>query len=116
MADGRRQRPGTGGARSGRPARPDGGSGKPDQRSDARSRTAGQRAQPSPPDSSRLGRALNPRRPPTRSRTRLAALVFAGLAVVLGVIGLTVNGGYLRPAVLLLLLALLWGVRALTMR
>jgi hypothetical protein len=42
--------------------------------------------------------------------------VFAGLALLLGVIGFTVNSGYLRPAVLLLLLALLWGVRALTMR
>jgi hypothetical protein len=46
----------------------------------------------------------------------LGALVFAGLAIVLGVLGFTVNGGYLRPAVLLLILALLWGVRALTMR
>jgi hypothetical protein len=117
MAGGRRQRPGSGGTGSGRPARPGGGSGKRDQRRDAASRAAGQRDQPSrEPAPSRLGRALNPRKAPTKSRTRLAALVFAGLAVVLGVIGFTVNSGYLRPAFLLLLLALLWGVRALTMR
>jgi hypothetical protein len=46
----------------------------------------------------------------------MAALVFAVLAIVLGVLGVTLNGGYLRPAVLLAILALLWGLRSLTMR
>lgn len=60
--------------------------------------------------------ALNPRKAPTRSRVRTAALLFAALAIVLGILGLTVDRGYLQPAVLLALLALLWGVRALIMR
>jgi len=46
----------------------------------------------------------------------VAALAFAGLAVVLGVVGLTIDRSYLPPAALLTLLALLWGLRALTMR
>ena len=112
MAGRRRQRPGAGKAGAGRPARPYG------QRNQASAqRQGGERDQPSRvPAGSQLGRALNPRKPPSRSRVRLGALVFAGLAIVLGVLGFTVNGGYLRPAVLLLILALLWGVRALTMR
>jgi hypothetical protein len=124
MAGRRRQRPGAGKAGAGRPARPAGQRNQPpDQRPGAqRKQPPAQRpgAQRKQPDrqrpGSQLGRALNPRKPPTRSRVRLAALVFAGLAVVLGVVGYTVNAGYLRPAALLLLLALLWGVRALTMR
>jgi hypothetical protein len=94
MAGRRRQRPGAGKAGAGRPARP--------------APTPRQPPTPRPP--------FTPRQPPSRGRVRLAALVFAGLAVVLGILGLTVNGGYLRPAVLLLILAVLWGVRALTMR
>jgi hypothetical protein len=61
-------------------------------------------------------RALNPIKAPTRSRTSYMALAFLGLAVVLVVLGLTLDPAYLRPAVLLLILALLWGLRALTMR
>jgi hypothetical protein len=80
----------------------------------------GQRRQP--PDSSRkpagsrLTRALNPRRTPTRSRTGIAALAFLGLTIVLGALGLTLDAAYLRPAVLTALLAVLWGARALIMR
>ena len=70
--------------------------------------TAGQRR--------RAVRALNPRKTPTNSRVRTAALAFGALAVALGVLGLTVNRAYLQPAVLTLLLAVLWGVRAITMR
>jgi hypothetical protein len=61
-------------------------------------------------------RALNPRRTPTRPRTGIAALAFLGLATVLGILGLTLNPAYLRPAVLVAILAVLWGARALTMR
>jgi hypothetical protein len=61
-------------------------------------------------------RALNPRKTPTRSRVRAAAIGFGVLGVVLGALGLTVDRGYLQPALLTLLLAVLWGVRALTMR
>jgi hypothetical protein len=64
----------------------------------------------------RAVRALNPRKTPTNSRIRTAALAFGALAVVLGILGLTVNRAYLQPAVLTLLLAVLWGVRAITMR
>jgi hypothetical protein len=63
----------------------------------------------------RAVRALNPRKTPTNSRVRTAALAFGALAVVLGILGLTVNRAYLQPAVLTLLLAVLWGVRAITM-
>jgi hypothetical protein len=112
MAGRRRQRPGAGKAGAGRPARPAGQRNQPPDQRPGAQRKQPDRQRPG----SQLGRALNPRKPPTRSRVRLAALVFAGLAVVLGVVGYTVNAGYLRPAALLLLLALLWGVRALTMR
>jgi hypothetical protein len=81
---------------------------------------AGQRRQrPDPsrePAGSRGKRALNPRKTPTKSRTGIAALAFLGLAIVLGILGLTLNPAYLRPAVLVAILALLWGGRALTMR
>ena len=81
---------------------------------------AGQRGKrPDPgrkPSGSRAMRALNPIKAPTRARTRNAALAFLGLAVVLVVLGLTLNPAYLRPAVLLALLALVWGLRSLTMR
>src|SRR5262245_15111160 len=100
MGGPRRQRPGTGRSGAGGPARP---AGKP---TPARREPAG----------SALRRALNPRKTPTRSRTRLAALVFAALAIVLGVVGFTLDRGYLPPAVLLALLALLWGLRGMTMR
>jgi hypothetical protein len=107
MGGQRRQRPGSGRAGAGQPARRAGPSGKPSGRQgNARDEPGGRHAM----------RALNPRKPPTRSRVRLAALVFAALAVVLGVLGVTVNTGYLRPAALLVILAVLWGVRGLTMR
>jgi hypothetical protein len=81
---------------------------------------AGQRRQrPDPgrkPAGSRGMRALNPIKTPTRSRTRNAALAFLGLGIVLTVLGLTLDSAYLRPAVLLAILALVWGFRALTMR
>jgi hypothetical protein len=81
--------------------------------------TGQRRQRPDPsrkPAGSRAMRALNPRRTPTRSRTGIAALVFLGLAIVLGILGLTLNPVYLRPAVLTAILAVLWGARALTMR
>jgi fatty acid desaturase len=54
---------------------------------------------------------------PTRSRVRFAALAFAVLAVVLGVLGwVTGTGGWFNSAVLLAILALLWGARAAFMR
>jgi hypothetical protein len=59
---------------------------------------------------------MNPIKTPTRSRTGTAALAFLGLAVVLVVLGLTLDSAYLRPAVLLVILALVWGFRALIMR
>ncbi len=59
---------------------------------------------------------LNPRKMPTRSRVRNAAVVFAALALVLAVLGLAVDRAYLQPALLTAFLALLWGVRAATMR
>jgi hypothetical protein len=60
--------------------------------------------------------ALNPRKTPTTSRVGTAALLFGALGVVLGILGLTVNRAYIQPAGLTLLLAVLWGVRALMMR
>jgi hypothetical protein len=46
----------------------------------------------------------------------VAALLFLALAVLLGVLGLTIDPNYLPPAALTAMLALLWGLRALTMR
>lgn len=106
MGDRRRRRPGAGRAGTGQPARRASGDDRDERRATDSAKPAGARAL----------RALNPRKAPTRSRVRTAALLFAGLAVVLGILGLTVNRGYLQPAVLLALLALLWGVRALIMR
>jgi len=105
-----RQRPGAK-RTGGQPARRAENSGKPP----SGERGSGEPGSGEPPRRRGLG-ALNPRKPPTRSRVRTAALLFAALAIVLGVLGLTVNTGYLQPAVLLAILALLWGVRALTMR
>jgi hypothetical protein len=112
MGDRRRQRPGAGRAGTGRPARPAG------KQNPAAKQTPGAKQSPAKPEpqGNRSLRALNPRRTPTRSRTRTAALAFAALAVVLGILGFTVDRSYLPPAVLLVLLALLWGLRALTMR
>jgi hypothetical protein len=64
----------------------------------------------------RAARALNPRKTPTTSRVGTAALLFGALGVLLGILGLTVNRAYIQPAGLTLLLAVLWGVRALMMR
>jgi hypothetical protein len=64
----------------------------------------------------RAARALNPRRTATPVKVRLAAIVFAALGFVLGILGTTVDRNYLKPAVLTLLLAVLWGVRGLMMR
>ncbi len=116
MADRRRQRPGTGKSGSGRAARPAGASGKPGQRHTAPGKPAGRQARSTEPGGGRVMRALNPRKPPSRSRVRIAALVFAGLTIVLGILGLTVDGTYLRSAALTAVLAVLWGVIALTMR
>jgi hypothetical protein len=110
MAGQRRQRPDAGKAGAGQPAR----RGPTGEKPREPARPTGEK--PGEPARRRAMRALNPRKPPTRSRVRLAALVFAALAIVLGVLGVTLDSGYLRPAVLLALLALLWGLRALTMR
>jgi hypothetical protein len=64
----------------------------------------------------RLGRLLNPRKTPTRSRVRAAAAMFAAFTVVLALLGLLLNRAYLQPALLTAILALLWGARAATMR
>jgi hypothetical protein len=64
----------------------------------------------------RLLRLLNPRKPPTRSRVAAAAAMFAGLTLVLVVLGLAASRAYFQPALLTALLALLWGARAATMR
>jgi uncharacterized membrane protein len=56
-------------------------------------------------------------RRPGRSRVRWAAIGFAVLAVVLAVLGwVTGTGAWFNSAVLLAILALLWGARAAFMR
>jgi hypothetical protein len=111
MGDRRRQRPGAGRAGTGRA-----GTGRPARPAGKQNPAAKQSPAKPEPQGNRSLRALNPRKTPTMSRTRTAALAFAALAVVLGVLGFTVDRSYLPPAVLLVLLALLWGLRALTMR
>jgi hypothetical protein len=64
----------------------------------------------------RLSRLLNPRKPPTRSRVGAAAAMFAGLSLILLLLGLLANRAYFQPALLTAILALLWGARAATMR
>src|ERR671931_1483024 len=77
----------------------------------------GQRPQPARvPLVARLGRLLNPRKTPTRSRVRAAAAMFAAFTVILALLGLLLNRAYLQPALLTAILALLWGARAATMR
>jgi hypothetical protein len=54
---------------------------------------------------------------PTRSRVRWAAVAFAVLAVLFAVLGwATGTGAWFNSAVLLAILALLWGARAAFMR
>ncbi len=64
----------------------------------------------------RLSRLLNPRKPPTRSRVGAAAAMFAGLSLILVLLGLVANRAYFQPALLTVILALLWAARAATMR
>ncbi len=97
-ADGRRAPGGTGPGGSGAGRRAPGGTG------------------PGGPGGRRALWLLNPRKTPTKTRVRNAAALFAVLALVLGVLGLTLDRAYLQPALLTALLALLWGVRAATMR
>jgi hypothetical protein len=116
MGNQRRQRPGSGESGASRPARPAGGSGKREQRAAASGKPAGRQARNPEPAESRVLRALNPRKTPTRSRVGTAALLFVALAVILGILGLTIDRSYLPPAALTAILAVLWGLRALTMR
>jgi uncharacterized membrane protein len=54
---------------------------------------------------------------PNRSRVRYAAIAFAVLAVLFAVLGwVTGTGAWFNSAVLLVILALLWGTRAAFMR
>ena len=54
---------------------------------------------------------------PGRSRVRAFAIAFAVLAVLFGVLGwATGTGGWFNSAVLLAILALVWGARAAFMR
>jgi hypothetical protein len=68
---------------------------------------------PREPPGRRLKRWLNPIKPRSRARARFAALVFGVLALMLATAAMT-NGrpALYRPAVLLGILAVLWGVRA----
>jgi hypothetical protein len=91
-----------------------------------RSRARERAARPAPPPAEAVGRPrrslaamLNPFsfQRPGRSRVRWAAIVFAVLAVLFGVLGwVTETGGWLNSAVLLAILALAWGARAAFMR
>jgi hypothetical protein len=87
-----------------------------------RSRARERAARPAPPPA---GAAERPRRSlaamlnpfsfqrPGRSRVRWAAVGFAVLAVLFGVLGwVTETGAWYNSAVLLAILALLWGARA----
>jgi fatty acid desaturase len=92
-----------------------------------RSRTRERAARPAPaqpvaaagrPRRGRLG-MLNPFsfQRPSRSRVRWAAIAFAVLAVLFAVLGwVTDTGAWFNSAVLLVILALLWGARAAFMR
>ena len=54
---------------------------------------------------------------PTRSRVRWAAIAFAVLAVLFAVLGwVTGTGAWFNSAVLLVILAVVWGARAAFMR
>jgi hypothetical protein len=88
-----------------------------------RSRARGRAARPAPPPSAEatgrprrsLAATLNPFsfQRPGRSRVRWAAIAFAVLAVLFGVLGwVTETGAWFNSAVLLAILALLWGARA----
>jgi len=90
-----------------------------------RSRARERAARPAPPAEATgrprrsLAAMLNPFsfRRPGRSRVRWAAIAFAVLAVLFGVLGwVTETGAWFNSAVLLAILALLWGARAAFMR
>jgi hypothetical protein len=54
---------------------------------------------------------------PSRSRVRWAAIAFAVLAVLFAVLGwVTGTGAWFNSAVLLVILAVVWGARAALMR
>jgi fatty acid desaturase len=61
---------------------------------------------------------LNPiKSPPGRARVRNAAIAFAVAAVLFGILGWATGlSGFFNPAVLLAILALVWGLYWLTMR
>jgi fatty acid desaturase len=66
----------------------------------------------------RLLHRLNPiKSPPGRARVRNAAIAFAVAAVLFGILGWATGlSGFFNPAVLLAILALVWGLYWLTMR
>jgi hypothetical protein len=69
------------------------------------------------PAAGRIARALNPRRPPTRARAARFAVVCAAVALLLTAVGLSRGrDGWQPTAIMLGILALLWGIRAATMR
>jgi hypothetical protein len=94
-----------------------------------RSRARERAARPAPAQPAAAAEAGRPRRGllgmlnpfsfqrPTRSRVRWAAVAFAVLAVLFAVLGwATGTGAWFNSAVLLAILALLWGARAAFMR
>jgi hypothetical protein len=94
-----------------------------------RSRARERAARPAPAQPAAAAEAGRPRRGllgmlnpfsfqrPTRSRVRWAAVAFAVLAVLFAVLGwATGTGAWFNSAVLLAILALLWGARAVFMR
>jgi hypothetical protein len=93
-----------------------------------RSRARAREAAPSAPATARRGpgespgwrllHRLNPiKTPPSRTRVRLAAVVFGAGAAVLALVGwATGSSAWFNPAVSLAVLAVVWAVFALTMR
>jgi hypothetical protein len=84
----------------------------------AQAKQANQAKETGPPPS-RLLQALNPIRPgpPSRSRAARFAVICALVALLLAAVGAARGrAGWQPPAIMLGILAVLWGIRAATMR
>jgi hypothetical protein len=85
-------------------------------RSRARTRAADPAGPPAEAGGRSLARRLNPIRVPTRARTRNGAIAFALASALFALLDWLTGASGLRGGVIpLAILAVLWGIRALTM-